>query len=96
MLPPGGPNQPFYLQGAQPLPPSSGVGGSVIVVDTTREAMEREIPMPGGRSGRRSPFGGVGGGMMPPPMPSQGGGMTVSGGAPASLSTAPIRITKLE
>jgi len=96
MLPPGGPNQPFYLQGAQPPPPSSGVGGSVIVVDTTREAMEREIPMPGGRSGRRSPFGGVGGGMMPPPMPSQGGGMTVSGGAPASLSTAPIRITKLE
>ena len=92
MLPPGGPNMPTYVG----LPPGAGMGGSgkVIVVDTTPEAIQRDIPSAGGRTGRRSPFGGGGGGMMMGAMPSQG--MVVPGGSSVPLSTAPIRITKLE
>ena len=87
MLPPGGPSTPTYVQ----APP--GGGGPTIVVDTTPEAIQREIPMAG--RGRRSPAMGMG----LPLMGGGGGGAPVMGGAPP-MSTpspfAPVRVNKME
>jgi hypothetical protein len=92
MLPPGGPSMPTYVQ----APP--GGGGPVIVVDTTEDAIRREIPM-AGRMGRRSmdmvmggsPFMGGSTSFM-----GGGGGGSGGGGGGAPMNHAPVHVNKME